>query len=158
MVAQGGSSVRTYSLENLELEYETIENIDIANEVTSSYSSGRSLAFEHCTLRKTTVWDKAAVLINKNVNLPANRYKLSLASSRKPLHQPIPRSTSILISRTSRLLSNEYQTLSTVRVCPRTDSTARPKGCLTMWRTSTGSLLSDNSTTTNTSSPLTFEQ
>ena len=75
MVAQGGSSVGTYSLENLELQYETIDSIDITTEVTSSYSTGRSLAFEHCTPMKTTVWDKASVLINKNVNLPRKSMK-----------------------------------------------------------------------------------
>ena len=70
MVAQGGSTVGTYSLEKLELEYETIENDGVASEVSSSYSTGRSLAFVHCTLMKTTVWDKASVLVNENVNLP----------------------------------------------------------------------------------------
>lgn len=39
MVAQSGSSVGTYSVENLELEYETIENEGVASEVTSSYST-----------------------------------------------------------------------------------------------------------------------
>ena len=33
MVAQSGESVAGYSLENLELEYETIENLDLVNEV-----------------------------------------------------------------------------------------------------------------------------
>ena len=54
MVAQGGSSVGTYNLENLKLEYETIENIEMATEVTSSYNTSRSQAFAHCTLMKTT--------------------------------------------------------------------------------------------------------
>ena len=70
MVAQSGSTVGTYSLENLELEYEMIVNDGVASEVSSSYSTGRSLAYEHRTLMKTTVWDKATVLINENINLP----------------------------------------------------------------------------------------
>ena len=53
LVAQTGQAAGTYSLENLELEYGTIENQDIANSVLSLYSSGCSLSYEHVTLMKT---------------------------------------------------------------------------------------------------------
>ena len=69
-VAQNSSTVGTYSLGNLELEYETIENDGLPSEVSSSYGVGRSLAYKHRTLMKTTVWDKATVLVNENVNFP----------------------------------------------------------------------------------------
>ena len=69
MVAQSGSTVGTYSLENIELEYETIENEGVASEASSLYSTGRSLACEHRTLTKTTVWDKDTVLVNENICL-----------------------------------------------------------------------------------------
>ena len=45
MVAQSGQSVAGYTLENLELEYETIENLDLAEQVLEKYSQGRSLSF-----------------------------------------------------------------------------------------------------------------
>lgn len=58
IVAQSGSSVSTYTLENLELEYETIHNPDIASEVSGAYSTGMSLSYEHATPMKTVEWDK----------------------------------------------------------------------------------------------------
>ena len=70
MKAQSGSAVEGYSLENVELEYETIENQDIANSTTEGYEIGRSLSFEHVTLMKTTEWDKSSTLINETINLP----------------------------------------------------------------------------------------
>ena len=52
LVAQSGQTLGSYSLENLELEYETIENQAIANSVSSEYGSGHSLSYEHITLMK----------------------------------------------------------------------------------------------------------
>ena len=75
MVVQGRSTVGTYSLENIELEYETIENKGVASEVSSSYTTVRFLAYKHCTLMKRTVWDKATVLVNDNINLPPKSMK-----------------------------------------------------------------------------------
>ena len=75
MTAQGGGSVDTYALENLELEYETILNTDLALEVSGVYSAGRSLSYEHATLMKTSEWDKALTLVNENVNLPRKSMK-----------------------------------------------------------------------------------
>lgn len=56
MIAQSSEAVRGYTLENLELEYETMENANLANEVTSLYACGRSLSYEHCTLMKSVEW------------------------------------------------------------------------------------------------------
>ena len=70
MKAQSGSAVEGYSLENIELEYETIENQDLTNSITEGYEIGRSLSFEHVTLMKTTEWDKDSTLINETINLP----------------------------------------------------------------------------------------
>jgi hypothetical protein len=44
MVAQGGQKADGYKLENLELEYETIENDSLASEISSMYTTGRSLS------------------------------------------------------------------------------------------------------------------
>ena len=56
LVAQTGQTLGSYTLENFELEYETDENQDIANGITSLYRTGRSPSYEHVTLMKTTVW------------------------------------------------------------------------------------------------------
>ena len=59
MVAQSGSIFGTYSLENLELEYETIENEGVASDVFSSYSTGRSLAYgtrPPCLSTRTSIY------------------------------------------------------------------------------------------------------
>ena len=70
LVAQTGQTLGSYSLQNIELEYETIENQNIANSVSSLYGSGRSLSFEHVTLMKRTNWAAASTLINENINVP----------------------------------------------------------------------------------------
>ena len=75
MKAQSGEAVEGYSLENLELEYETIENQELANEATEIYETGKSLDFDHVTLMKTTEWDKDSTLINETINLPRRSMK-----------------------------------------------------------------------------------
>ena len=75
MNAQSGEAVEGYSLENLELEYETIENQELANEATEIYETGKSLDFDHVTLMKTTEWDKDSTLVNETINLPRRSMK-----------------------------------------------------------------------------------
>ena len=70
MVAQSGQKVAGYKLENLELEYETIENDVLASEVLSLYSTGRSLSYKHVTLMRTGNWDKDLTIVNENINIP----------------------------------------------------------------------------------------
>ena len=68
MVAQSGQSVAGYTLEDIKLEYETIEDADVYHNALNTYDIGRSLSYEHVTLFKREIWD--ATLINKNINLP----------------------------------------------------------------------------------------
>ena len=75
MKAQSGQSVAGYSLENLELEYETIENSDLTQQVLEKYTMGRSLSFNHVTLMKTVEWDKDATLHNETINIPRKSMK-----------------------------------------------------------------------------------
>jgi hypothetical protein len=70
MTAQGGQKVEGYKLENLELEYETIENDVLASEVSSMYTTGRSLSYKHVTLMQTSNWDKDLTIVNENINIP----------------------------------------------------------------------------------------
>lgn len=57
LFAQSGQTVGTYTLENLELGYETIDNADIASEVSGAYGTGSSISYEHATRMKTVEWD-----------------------------------------------------------------------------------------------------
>lgn len=75
LIAQPGETLGSYSLTNLQLEYETIDNPDIADRVTSLYRTGRSLSFEHVTLMKTTIWSASSTLINENINVPRKSMK-----------------------------------------------------------------------------------
>jgi hypothetical protein len=70
MTAQGGQKVEGYKLENLELEYEIIENDVLASEVSRMYSTGRSLSYKHVTLMRTSNWDKDLTIVNENINIP----------------------------------------------------------------------------------------
>ena len=75
MKAQTGENIEGYVLENIELEYETIENQDIANDATEIYEHGKSLDFDHVILMKTTEWDKDSTLVNETINLPRKSMK-----------------------------------------------------------------------------------
>ena len=44
MTVQANQTLGTYTLEDLQLEYETIENMDLANEIAEKYSDARSLS------------------------------------------------------------------------------------------------------------------
>ncbi|CAB4005574.1 Hypothetical predicted protein [Paramuricea clavata] len=70
MTAQGGEDKGNYKLDNLELEYETIESDTLAGEVSRMYSTGRSLSYKHVTLMRTSNWDKDLTIVNENINIP----------------------------------------------------------------------------------------
>ncbi|CAB3993829.1 Hypothetical predicted protein [Paramuricea clavata] len=70
MTAQGGEAKGNYKLDNLELEYETIENDTLASEVSRMYSTGRSLSYKHVTLMRTSNWGKDLTIVNENINIP----------------------------------------------------------------------------------------
>ena len=75
MEAQSGESVDGYSLENLELEYETIDNKNLANDIKKNYMEGRTLSYEHVSLLRSTVWNKSTTLVNETINVPKNIMK-----------------------------------------------------------------------------------
>jgi hypothetical protein len=75
MNAQGGESVEGYTLENIELEYESIDNIDLARKAEGLYGSERELSFEHATLMKKTEWIKDSTIINETTNVPRRSMK-----------------------------------------------------------------------------------
>ena len=69
MVVQG-SETRSYTLENMELEYETITNPELSAEINSKYCTDWSLSYEYVTLMRTEEWNKASTIQNMNINLP----------------------------------------------------------------------------------------
>jgi hypothetical protein len=75
MMAQNGQSVAGYSLEGLELEYETIESPDLASQALNGYEVGRSLSYEHVTLLRKSEWNKDSTLVNETINLPRKSMK-----------------------------------------------------------------------------------
>ena len=75
MRAQNGQSVAGYSLEGLELEYETIESPDLASQALNGYEVGRSLSYEHVTLLRKSEWSKDSTLVNETINLPRKSMK-----------------------------------------------------------------------------------
>jgi hypothetical protein len=75
MNAQGGESVEGYTLENIELEYESIDNIDLARKAEGLYGSERELSFEHATLMKKMEWSKDSTIINETINVPRRSMK-----------------------------------------------------------------------------------
>ena len=85
LLAQIGETLGNYSLENLQLEYETIDNLDLANEVSSTYAVGRSLSYEHITLMKTVVWPADSTLINENINVPRKSMRAIVILFTKPV-------------------------------------------------------------------------
>ena len=72
LLVQIGKKLGSHSLENIELEYETIDNIDLADDVRKLYSKSKSLSYQHVTLMKKVVWAAASIctLINENRNIP----------------------------------------------------------------------------------------
>ena len=71
MSAQGGEAVEGYTLKNIELEYESIDNIDLARKAENLYGSER----EHATLMKKTEWSKDSTIINETINVPRRSMK-----------------------------------------------------------------------------------
>ena len=75
MIAKSGQSIGEYTLENLELEYEMVENQDLTSSVISGYETGRSPSYKNVTLMKTTEWNKDSTTVNETMNLPRKSIK-----------------------------------------------------------------------------------
>ena len=75
MVAQISQSVSRYSLEDIKLEYSTIQGSNIYNSALSSYQMERSLIYNHVTMMEQEVWGKDTTMINKTINIPRQSMK-----------------------------------------------------------------------------------
>ncbi len=76
MSAQNGENVDGYTLENIELEYETIDNQNLAQESSSKYDTRRSLVWEHITHIKALNWSKDSTIETKPYTSQGNLSKL----------------------------------------------------------------------------------
>ncbi|CAB3982837.1 Hypothetical predicted protein [Paramuricea clavata] len=83
MIAQANEKVEGYTLKNIHLEYETIENEELAERVNEGYETGRSLSYEHATLLKTTVWAKDATRFNESIDVPRESMRALVLLFRK---------------------------------------------------------------------------
>ena len=50
-------------------------NEDLANQITSSFSFGRNIPYEHVNMFQNLSWPKATTLLNINVNVPRKSMK-----------------------------------------------------------------------------------
>ena len=82
MVAQSSQKVAGYTLEDVRLEYSSIENSDIYNKTLNSFQS-RTLVFEDVTFIDEESWGKDTTIINKTINLPCSSIKQVVMLFRK---------------------------------------------------------------------------
>ena len=75
MTPQSGESIGDYKLENMRIEYESIENIEIAKEISRMYEAGRSMYFEEAQLLETKPWAKTLTMTSEKVNIPRKSMK-----------------------------------------------------------------------------------
>ena len=69
LVAQSGQTRGEYTLENLELEYETIKNQSIPNEISSIYSVRRSFRYDHIVHHTGEEWSASSTIQNFFINV-----------------------------------------------------------------------------------------
>ena len=82
MVAQNNQKVAGYTLEDVRLEYSSIENPDVYNKALNSFQS-RTLVFEDVNFIDEENWGKDTTLINKTINLPCSSMKYIVMLFRK---------------------------------------------------------------------------
>ena len=82
MVAQSNQKVEGYVLEDVKLEYSSIENSDVYNKALNSFQ-GRTLVFEDVQFVDDDNWGKDTTIINKTINLPCSSMKYIVMLFRK---------------------------------------------------------------------------
>lgn len=76
LVAQSGSNIGTYSLKNIKLEYEVIDNFEKSEELNDQFGViGTSLFYEHLTLARHYKWASSSTDINDTINNPRKSMK-----------------------------------------------------------------------------------
>ena len=100
MEAQSGQKVQAYTLQNIELEYETIDNSQIAADITKRFMDARLLSFQHVTMLKSIEWDKDTTIVNETINIPRKSMQgiLMLFQEKDPEKFVNPNITSVKIT------------------------------------------------------------
>ena len=82
MVAQSGQKVAGYTLENVRIEYSSIENPTVYNKALNTFQS-RTLVFEEVSFIDPETWGKDTTILNKTINLPCSSMKFIVMLFRK---------------------------------------------------------------------------
>jgi len=64
-----------YSLSNIQLEYETIQDDNLSNRIVGLYNSGKSFLYEHVLNFRTSTWKQTDTILNENINVPRRSLK-----------------------------------------------------------------------------------
>jgi len=64
-----------YSLSNIQLEYETIQDADLSKRIVGLYNSGKSFLYEHVLHFRTSTWKQSDTILNENINVPRRSLK-----------------------------------------------------------------------------------
>ncbi len=64
-----------YSLENIQLEYETVKDTELARETQNLYSSGKSFLYEYPQFFRVVNVAEGNTIINENINIPRRSLK-----------------------------------------------------------------------------------
>ena len=75
MVAQTGQSVGNYKLDDMNLEFETVEGEELAISVKDGFDIGRQLWYDCTTLLKTLEWRKDSTREVIDINIPRKSMK-----------------------------------------------------------------------------------
>lgn len=72
---QSSQSVGNFSLENIELEYDTITNSAIVDQQKDQMAQGKNYIIKHVSLESVTEWTKDATLVNENLHISRESLK-----------------------------------------------------------------------------------
>ena len=75
MTAQTNEATGKYTLTDMRLEYEIIENEQLAADVKGTYAVGRSLGYDYSTLLKILPWSKDGTREVIDINIPRKSMK-----------------------------------------------------------------------------------
>ena len=64
-----------YTLKNIQLEYETLSDDNLAREIAGYYNAGKSFLYEHVHHFRTIPFKESDTIINENINVPRRSMK-----------------------------------------------------------------------------------
>ena len=70
LIVTSNSNTVNYRLTNIQMEYETLKDEDLAREIAGYYNGGKSFLYEHMHHFRTIPFKESDSIINENINLP----------------------------------------------------------------------------------------